>query len=461
MSEIQKKILIRQADVFAAYTAYNDHEIGRVIQAVEDMGKLDNTLIIYINGDNGTSSEGTMMGTPNWMAAANGVLELPELEYLRFYESWGSDQTYPHMAVPWAWAFDTPFKWVKQVASHFGGTRQGMAISWPGHIDDVGGIRTQFHHFIDIVPTILEAAGIPAPQEVDGIKQKPIEGVSMAYTFDDADAPGRRTTQYFEMLGNQGIYHDGWMASALRGVPWLSTNEPGDLLNMPWELYHVDADFSQAVDLAKQQPEKLQELVKLFFAEAARYDVLPLDDRKTERLDVANRPSLTEGRTRFDYPRGLRLPEGAAPDLKHRDHTISAKVTVPQGGAEGVLVALGGRFAGFALYLDAGRLVYHYNLAGVERYTIASDEPIPPGEVELRAVYRTDADRPFAGGTVTLYAGDRQVGQGRVEKSIPNRVTLDETLDIGFDTGTPVAEGYELPFRFNGRLEAVTIELGR
>jgi arylsulfatase len=281
----------------------------------------------------------------------------------------------------------------------------------------------------------------------------------MVYTFDDANAPDRRTTQYFEMLGNQGIYHNGWMASALRGVPWLSENTPMDLLEMPWELYHVERDFSQANNLAKEDPEKLEELVKQFFAEAAKYNVLPLDDRKTERLNVDNRPSLTQGRNTFTYPNELRLPEGAAPDLKHKNHTITAKVHIPEGGAEGMLLTQGGRFAGYGLFVKDGKLVYHYNLAGVERFTIESDEKVPAGEVALKAVYVTDADKPFAGATVTLYANDQKVGEGRIEKSIPNRVTLDETLDIGFDTGTPVADGYEMPFRFSGKLSAVTIEL--
>jgi arylsulfatase len=281
----------------------------------------------------------------------------------------------------------------------------------------------------------------------------------MVYSFDDPDAEDRRTTQYFEMLGNQGIYHNGWMASALRNVPWASESNPGDLLNMPWELYHVEEDFSQAVDLAKQHPEKLDALVKQFFAEAARYNVLPLDDRRTERLNVDNRPSLTAGRKSFNYPNLLRLPEGAAPDLKHKSHTVTAKVTIPADGAEGMLFTQGGRFAGYGMYLQHGKLIYYYNLAGVERYSIASEGKLPNGEVTLKAVYKSDADKPFAGATVTLFANGKQIGTGRVEKSIPNRVTLDETFDIGFDTGTPVAEGYEMPFRFTGKLAAVTIEL--
>src|SRR6516164_10777831 len=300
LSEVKKKIVAHEAEVFAAYAAYTDYEIGRVIQAVEDMGKLDNTLIIYISGDNGTSSEGSMMGAFNNMTVYNGVLELPEVEYLRYYEQWGSETTYPHMAVPWVWAFDTPFKWCKQVASHFGGTRQGMVISWPGHINDQGGIRNQFHHMIDIVPTILEAAGIQAPDTVDGIKQKPIEGVSMVYTFDkaNANAPSKRDTQYFEMFANRGIYHDGWYACTTPPAPpWLlGTAKLPDVMDYKWELYNIADDFSQNNDLAAKNPDKLKELQELFVAEANKYQVFPLDNSVLPRV-VTPRPSGTVGRT--------------------------------------------------------------------------------------------------------------------------------------------------------------------
>ncbi|WP_152049309.1 arylsulfatase [Tautonia marina] len=458
LPENERKVYARMMEVFAAFTAHADHEVGRIVDAIEQAGELDNTLILYMAGDNGSSAEGGLNGLLNEMTFFNGIPEPLELK-LAALDTLGGDLHYNHFPAAWAWAMDTPFQWTKQIASHFGGTRNGLAISWPKGIKARGEIRDQFHHVIDIAPTILEVVGVEFPSQFNGVAQKPIEGVSMAYTFDDADAPDRRTTQYFEMLGNQGIYHDGWMASAIRAIPWLSEPEPADLLDMPWELYHVDEDFSQAVDLAAEHPEKLDELVKLFFAQAARYDVLPLDDRRTERLNVANRPSLTEGRTSFTYPNLLRLTEGASPDLKHRSHTITARVGIPEGGAEGMLFTQGGRFAGYGLFVQGGKLVYHYNLAGVERYTIASDEPIPTGDVTLKAVYETDADQPFAGATVSLFADDRKIGEGRVEKSIPNRVTLDETLDIGFDTGTPVTEDYAVPFRFSGRLDAVTIEL--
>ena len=315
------------------------------------MGELDNTLIIYMAGDNGSSAEGGLSGLLNEMTFFNAIPE-PLDRKLAAIDTLGTDKNYNHFPAAWAWAMDTPFQWTKQIASHFGGTRNGMAISWPKGIKARGETRDQFHHVIDVAPTILDIVKVEAPASFNGVAQKPIEGVSMAYTFDDAKAEDRRTTQYFEMLGSQGIYHDGWMASAIRGIPWLSEPEPGDLLHMPWELYNVEQDYSQAVDLAKENPEKLDELVKLFFAQAAMYDVLPLDDRKTERLNVDNRPSLTQGRDKFVYPNLLRLPEGAAPDLKHKDHTISARVVIPEGGADGMLLTQGGRFAGYGLYVE-------------------------------------------------------------------------------------------------------------
>lgn len=454
----EKKVYARMMEVFAAFTAHTDHEVGRLLDAIDEMGETGNTLVICIAGDNGSSAEGGLNGLLNEMTFFNAIPEPLNMK-LAALDSLGGPMHYNHFPAAWAWAMDTPFQWTKQIASHFGGTRNGLAISWPDRIKARGEIRDQFHHVIDIAPTILEVVGVEMPSQFNGIGQKPIEGISMVYTFDDAEAADRRTTQYFEMLGNQGIYHDGWMASAIRGVPWLSENEPMDLLNMPWELYHVEQDFSQGNNIAKENPDKLNELVKLFFAEAARYGVLPLDDRKTARLNVDNRPSLTQGRTSFAYPNLLRLPEGAAPDLKHKSHTITANVTIPAEGAEGMLLTQGGRFAGFGLFVKDGKLVYHYNLAGVERFTIESEGKLPTGEVTLRAEYVTDADEAFAGATVSLFVNDRPVGKGRVEKSIPNRVTLDETFDIGFDTGTPVMEGYEMPFDFSGKLKSVVVDL--
>ncbi len=473
LSEIQKKIVVREADVFAAYTAYSDHEIGRVIQAVKDIGKLDNTLIIYINGDNGTSAEGTMMGTPNWMTAANGVLKLPELEYLRYYESWGSDETYPHMAVPWAWAFDTPFKWVKQIASHFGGTRQGMAISWPGHIADVGGIRTQFHHIIDIVPTILEAAGVQAPDTVDGIKQKPIEGISMAYTFDKANAEVRskRDTQYFEMFANRGIYHDGWYACTTPPTPpWLLGTKPlPPVEQYKWELYNVSDDFSQANDLAAKEPEKLKELQALFLTEAKKYQVLPLDNSVLPRL-LTPRPSATAGRTIFTYEgENVGIPVGNAPSLLNRDYTITAEVTILPGGADGMIATMGGRFGGYGLYLLNGKPVFVYNMLNLKHYRweggIGAEDwlagaPLAPGKHTIAFDFKYDGPGLGKGGTGVLSVDGRELSQQKVEHTIPFLMALDESLDIGMDTRTPVDSSYKLPFRFTGRIDKLTYKIG-
>ncbi len=473
LSEVKKKIVIREADVFAAYTAYVDHEIGCVMQAVEGMGKLDNTLIIYINGDNGTSSEGSMMGTPNWMTVANGVLELPEVEYLRYYESWGSDQTYPHMAVPWAWAFDTPFKWVKQIASHFGGTRQGMAISWPGHITDVGGIRTQFHHVIDIVPTILEAAGIRAPETVDGIPQKPIEGVSMAYTFDKANATAasKRDTQYFEMFANRGIYHDGWYAATTPPVPpWLVGTKPlPPIEEYKWELYNIADDFSQANDLAAKMPDKLKEMQTLFLAEAAKHQVLPLDNSVLPRL-LTSRPSGTAGRTVFTYQgENVGIPVGNAPSLLNKDYTITAEITVPKVGAEGMIATMGGRFGGYGLYMQKGKPVFVYNLLNLKRYRFeggvgAEDwlgKSLNPGKHTIVFDFKYDGPGLGKGGTGVLTVDGKLLSRQKMEHTIPFLMSLDESFDIGVDTRTPVDESYKLPFKFTGTIDKLTYKLGR
>jgi arylsulfatase A-like enzyme len=356
LGELEKKLFIKQADVYGAYLAYADHEIGRVIQAVEDLGELDNTLIIYIGGDNGASAEGMINGTPNEYTTLNGVPVPVKAQYL-WYPFWGSDKTFPHYAAEWAWAMDTPFKWVKQVPSHFGGTAQGMAMSWPGHINDKGGIRRQFHHVIDIVPTILEAAGIPAPDSINGIQQKPIEGVSMAYTWDkaNANAPTRHTTQYFEMLGNRAIYHDGWVAATTPAtLPWeLSTKPPPDVITgYKWELYNVQEDLTQFNDLADKMPEKLKQMQDLFYSEAKKYNVLPLDNTTLLRWNTP-RPSLTAGRTVFTYSGELTgVPGSAAPNILNKPYTITAEVEIPNGGAEGMIVTDGGRFGGYGLFLS-------------------------------------------------------------------------------------------------------------
>ena len=473
LSLVQKKLYARQAEVFAGYTAYTDAEIGRVIQAVEDMGKLDNTLIIYICGDNGTSPEGTLSGTPNQLTAYNGILSLPEAEQIINYEAWGSDKTYPHMAVAWAWAFDTPFKWTKQVASHFGGTRQGLAIAWPGHIKDVGAIRTQFHQVIDIVPTILEATGIQAPVTVNGITQKPIEGVSMAYTFDQANAkaPSKRNTQYFEMAGNRGIYHDGWMANtAPFAPPWdLATGKLPDVVTgYQWELYNITEDFSQNNDLAAKNPEKLKELQALFLTEAAKYNVLPLDNTAFVRLQTP-RPSAVAGKTVFTYTgEHAGIPVGNAPDILDKDYTITAEVTIPEGGAEGMIATLGGRFGGYGLYLLKGKPVFVYNLLDLKRYrweggVLGEDflgRGLKPGKHTLVFDFKYDGPGPGKGGTGVFTVDGKELARKTIPHTIPLLMTIDETFDIGIDTRTAVDDSYELPFRFTGTINKLTFKLG-
>jgi len=356
LGAVERKLFIKQMDVYAAYLAYTDHEIGRVIQAVEDMGQLDNTLIIYISGDNGASAEGMVNGTPNEFTTMNGVPVPVKAQYL-WYPFWGSDKTFPHYAAPWAWAMSTPFKWVKQVASHFGGTAQGVAMSWPGHIKDVGGVRTQFHHVIDIAPTILEAAGIPVPETINGIPQRPMDGVSMAYTWDKpgAPAPSKRTTQYFEMLGNRAIYHEGWVACTTPAtLPWELSSKPAPdvITGYQWELYNVAEDPTQSNDLAAKMPDKLKEMQELFYAEAAKHNVLPLDNTTLTRWN-APKPSLAGGRTEFTYSGELTgVPNSGAPNILNKAFTITAEVTIPQGGAEGMIVTEGGRFGGYGLFLS-------------------------------------------------------------------------------------------------------------
>ena len=464
LSPDEKKLFIRQADVFAAYTAYTDHEIGRVIQAVQDMGKLDNTLIIFISGDNGTSAEGSILGTPNDMAAIQGV-NIPVAEQLKFYDVWGSAQTTPHMAVGWTWAFDTPFKWTKQVASHFGGTRQGMAISWPGHITDVGGIRTQFHHLIDIVPTILEATGIQAPVMVNGIAQKPIEGVSMAYTFDkaNANAPSTRTTQYFEMFGNRAIYHDGWIAATTPPQPpWDlgGASFPTCVNGYKWELYNIADDYSENNDLAAKMPDKLRDMQELFLVEATKYQVFPLDNSVVTRA-LTPRPSTTAGRTVFTYSGELSgLPASDAPDITGRSYSITAEVDIPQGGAEGMINTVGGRVGGYGLYLLKGKPVFVYNFFNLERFRWESPTALTPGKHTVVFDFKYDGPGFGKGGTGVLSVDGQEVARKTIPHTIPFLITFDETFDVGVDTRTGVDDNdYQVPFRFTGKLDKLTVKL--
>jgi arylsulfatase len=466
LSADEKKLFAREAEVFAAYAAYTDHEIGRVIQTVQDLGKLDNTLIIYISGDNGTSAEGTLVGTPNQMTAYNAILNLPVPEMMKAYDAWGSEATYPHMSVAWSWAFDTPFKWTKQVASHFGGTRQGMAIAWPGQIKDAGGVRTQFHHMIDIVPTILEVTGLQAPLVVNGIAQKPIEGVSMAYTFDKANtnAPSKRETQYFEMFGNRAIYHDGWIAATTPPEPpWLmGTAKLPEVVNgYKWELYNIADDYSENTDLAATNPDKLRELKELFLVEATKYNVFPLDNSLLPRA-VTARPSATAGRTVFTYSGEMPgIPVGDAPSILNKSYTITAEVEIPQGGGEGMLATLGGRFGGYGLYVLKGKPVFTYNLVDLERFRWEGTAVLTPGKHTIVFDFKYDGPGFGKGGTGVLKVDGRDVASKKIPHTIPFLMAIDETFDVGIDTRTPVDDkDYQVPFRFTGNIAKLTIKVG-
>ena len=469
---LEKKLFIRQADVYGAYLAYADHEIGRVIQEVEDLGELDNTLIIYISGDNGASAEGMLNGTPNEYTTLNGVPVPVKAQYL-WYPFWGTDKTFPHYAAEWAWAMDTPFKWVKQVPSHFGGTAQGVAMSWPGHITDVGGIRRQFSHVIDIVPTILEATGIPAPETINGIKQAPIEGTSMVYTWDkaNANAPTRHTTQYFEMLGNRAIYHDGWIASTTPvTLPWvLSSAPPPDVVTgYKWELYNLQEDPTQFNDLAAKMPEKVKELQAVFDAEAKKYNVLPLDNTTLARWNTP-RPSLTAGRTEFTYSGELTgVPDSAAPNILNKSYTITAEVEIPKGGAEGMIVTEGGRFGGYGLFLSkgvagirGGKPVFLYNLLNLKR-TIWSGPALGAGKHTIVFDFKSDGPGLGKGGTGVLSVDGKEVAKNSMEHTTPITFPEDESFDVGQDTRTGVAMlqyRYDVPFKFTGKIDKLTFKL--
>ncbi len=475
LSADEKKLFIRQVEVFAAYAAYTDHEIGRVIQAVEDMGKLDNTLIIYIEGDNGTSAEGTMIGTPNEVAMFNGVNPTVEEQLKYFYDVWGTDKTYNHMAVPWAWAFDTPFSWTKQIASHFGGVRQGTCISWPKVIKDQGGIRNQFHHMIDIVPTILEAAGIRPPEVVDGIKQSPIEGVSMMYTFDqkNANAPSTRKTQYFEMMADRAIYNNGWIASTkVIRAPW--DNYPPKLkpTEYPWELYDLRNDWTQSEDVAAKYPDKLKEMQGLFWKEAKKYQVLPLDNSLVTRV-ITPRPSITAGRNVFTWTRPLTgTPNGDAPSILNASYNFKAEVDIPQGGAEGMLITQGGRFGGYGFYVLKGKPVFLWNLVDLKRVRWEGPELAPGNHVlEFDFKYEglgagTMAFNNYSGigqgGTGVLKVDGTEVATQKMEHTIPFILQFDESLDVGSDTLTGVNDAdYQPPFKFTGRINKITLTVDR
>jgi arylsulfatase len=465
LSSEQRKVYARMMEVYAGALSHCDYQIGRVLDAIGETGQLDNTLVIYIQGDNGASAEGSLQGTTNEVATnANGETE--DITYLSsMIDKLGGPETYNHYPVGWAHAMDAPMQWTKQVASHFGGTRNGAVIRWPKRITAKGGIRPQFAHVIDIAPTIYEATGIAFPSSIDGVKQKPLEGVSMAYTFDDPKAAERHTTQYFEMLGNRGIYHDGWMASTtpLR-LPWITAGSDPSPDDFKWELYHVDVDFSQADNLAASNPDKLKELLGIFDSEAKKYDVYPLDSSFVERVDPAIRPSLTRGRTTFTYSSGMtRIPEASAPDVKNRSFRITADVVMPGEGADGVLATEGGRFGGWGLLVIGEKPVFAYSFSNQprSRYRVASDQKLAPGKHAIVVDFAYDGGGIGKGGTATLIVDGKKVAEGRIDRTISRRFSLDETFDVGADTGTPVIDDYadQMPFKFTGDLEKLMIEL--
>ena len=465
LSADQKRLYARMMEVYAGALSHADYQIGRLLDAVQESGQLENTLVIFLMGDNGASAEGTLQGTTNEVAtAANSVTEsLPYL--LSMIDELGGPLTYNHYPVGWAHAMDAPMQWTKQVASHFGGSRNGMVISWPARIKDRGSLRSQFCHVIDIVPTIYEAAGITPPTVMDGVQQKPLEGVSLVYTFDNANAPTRHSTQYFELVGNRAIYKDGWMASTtpLR-LPWVTIGFEPNPDDFKWELYNINEDFSQASNLAEKNPNKLKELQDAFDVEAKKYNVYPLDSSFASRADPAIRPSLTRGRTEFAYYQGMvRIPEGSAPNFKNKSWAIAAEVTVPDNLANGVLATIGGRFGGWALLMEGGKPEFVYALSNQpeHKFWIASNQPIPAGNHVVRFEFKYDGGGIGKGATGTLFVDGTAVAEGRIAQTVGVRFSLDETFDVGSDMGTPVVEDYldKMPFAFTGTLKKFVVVL--
>ncbi len=458
----EKKLFTRQMEVFAGFGEYTDTEIGRLVDAIGDLGQLDNTLIFYIVGDNGASAEGGMGGLFNEMTYFNGLQETVQ-DVLKHYDELGSPNAYGHYAAGWAVAGDAPFTWTKQIASSYGGTRNGMVVHWPKGIKAKDEIRSQWHHVIDIVPTILEAARLPEPKVVNGVPQAPIEGVSMLGSFNDAKAKDNHLTQYFEIFGNRAIYHDGWLAGTIHRAPW-EQKPRTPLENNVWELYDTRADFSLANDLAKQNPEKLKELQALFMKEAEKYNVLPIDDRTLERFNAAlvGRPDLMAGRTSLTVYEGMAgMSENVFLNTKNRSHTITAEVEIPKGGANGVILAQAGRFGGWSLYLKDGKPTYHYNFLGLARSTIAAATPVPAGKATIRYEFAYDGGGLAKGGLGSLFVNGAKVAEGRIERTQPMAFSGDEGADVGKDGETPVTEDYGIaaPYSFTGRIHKVTIDI--
>jgi arylsulfatase A-like enzyme len=465
MPDELKPVLARQMEVYAGFLEHTDHQVGRIIDALDGLGILDDTIVYYIIGDNGASAEGTMNGAFNEMANFNGMaaLETPEF-MLSKIDEFGSPNSYNHYSVGWAWAMNTPLQWTKQVASHWGGTRNGTIVHWPKGIEDPGGLRSQFTHVIDIAPTILEAAGIPEPTMVNGVLQSPMEGTSMLYTFNQADEPERHDLQYFEMFGNRGVYHKGWSAVTKHKTPWILIGG-----NLPafdddvWELYDGKVDFSQAHDLKPEHPELLAELQRLWLIEAVKYNVLPIDDRSGERIDPesAGRPTLVQGNSQMFYPGMGRLSENSVVNIKNRSFSITAEVEVPAGGADGVVIAQGGRFGGWSVYTKDGVLKFCYNVLGIHEFVSAADVPVPEGTHQVRMEFAYDGGGLAKGGDVTLYHDGEHVGTGRVEATHAMIFSADETTDIGYESGTTVASDYDAgSSRFTGKIHWVQLDVG-
>ncbi len=462
MDDELKPVLARQMEVYAGFLEHTDHQVGRLVDALGDLDILEDTLIYYIIGDNGASAEGTINGTFNEMMSLNGAADLETVEFLTSHvDDFGTPKAYNHFAVGWAHAMDTPYQWTKQVASHWGGTRNGTIVHWPNGFSSRGEVRSQFHHVIDVAATVLDAAGLPEPLFVDGVAQMPYHGVSMTYAFDDAGAAERRETQYFEMFVNRGIYHHGWTAVTRHSIPWtLAAAPPID--QDVWELYGPD-DWTQAKDLAADMPEKLAELQRQFILEANRFQVFPLDDRRAERFssDLAGRPVLVAGNSQLLFGGMDRLLENNVINTKNKSLALTAKLTVPDGGAEGVIVAQGGGFGGFSLYVHEGKPAYCYNLFGVQQFKVYGKSELEPGDRQVRMEFAYDGGGLAKGGTATLFVDGTQVGQGRIDATVPMIFSGDETTDVGSDLHTPVSDDYgPHDNHFNGRIEWVQIDLG-
>jgi arylsulfatase len=459
MSDQQKKLFERQMETFAGFAEHTDHEVGRLVDQLEKIGAMENTLFFYIVGDNGSSAEGGPEGTYNEMMALNGIVGKAE-QMMDHIDTWGDPTTFPHFAIGWAWAGNTPFQWTKQVASHFGGTRNGMVMHWPKGIKAGGEIRSQFHHVIDVAPTALEAAGIPQPRTVNGVKQRPMDGVSMLYSAADAKAKDRRTTQYFEMFGNRGIYHDGWVACTRHSIPWLMVPLPS-VKDDVWELYNVDKDFSEADNLASSNPVKLKELQALFMKEAERNHALPIDDRRSERFNpaIAGRPDLLGGRkTLTVYPGMVGLMENAFINVKGVHHTVTADVELADDKSSGVIIAQAGYFGGWVVYMKDGKPHHEYNFFALERTNIGGDAPLSAGKHTIGYEFIPDTDKPGTGGKSILSVDGKQVAEAQIPKTEPFVFSADEGADVGIDAETNVSPDYKQNNNaFNGKIERITV----